>query len=205
MVKSMSNEDFVAGNHTDKYGTRNPISKALMKGFLDSAKDLFGKASPKQVIELGCGEGELAARLLEGQDAEYLGTDLSADIVEEAKSRYPHLQFQARGADDIELPDGAFDLVVACEVLEHVEDPPAVLREIKRLSSKWALVSVPREPIWRALNMVRGAYWSDLGNTPGHIQHWSRRQFISFISTELEVVEVRTPLPWTMLLCRTDR
>ena len=202
--KVMSTDDFVAGNHTDKYGTKNPISKALMDGFLGSAKELFGKAAPQTVIELGCGEGELAARLLEGQQADYLGTDLSSNIIEEAQRRYPHLKFQARGADDIALPDGAFDLVVACEVLEHVEDPPAVLREIKRLSSKWALVSVPREPIWRALNMIRGAYWGELGNTPGHIQHWGRRQFIAFIESELSVVEVRTPLPWTMLLCRTD-
>ena len=198
----MENDDFVAGNHTDKYGTKNPISRALMNGFLSSARDLYGMTNAQSVIELGCGEGELGARLLEHRAADYIGTDLSPEIIEEAQTRYPQLNFQVQGADQIIFEDNQFDLVVACEVLEHVEDPPAVLREIKRLSSKWALVSVPREPIWCALNMARGAYWGSLGNTPGHIQHWGKRAFISFVKTELEVVEVRTPLPWTMLLCR---
>ena len=36
---------------------------------------------------------------------------------------------------------------------------------------------MPREPLWRGLNMARGAYLKDLGNTPGHVNHWSKRSF----------------------------
>jgi hypothetical protein len=41
----------------------------------------------------------------------------------------------------------------------------------------------------------------DLGNTPGHLNHWTRRGFVSFLESRFEVVSVRTPLPWTMALC----
>jgi len=61
---------------------------------------------------------------------------------------------------------------------------------------------VPREPIWRILNIARGKYIGDLGNTPGHVNHWSRRGFIDLLSRRFDVVEVRSPLPWTMALCR---
>ena len=64
------------------------------------------------------------------------------------------------------------------------------------------LVSVPREPLWRALNMARGAYLTDLGNTPGHVNHWSRRGFEALLSRHGEVVETRSPFPWTMTLVR---
>ena len=52
------------------------------------------------------------------------------------------------------------------------------------------------------LNMARGAYWSELGNTPGHLNHWSKRSFVRLLSQHGEVVEVRSPFPWTMLLVR---
>jgi hypothetical protein len=59
---------------------------------------------------------------------------------------------------------------------------------------------VPREPIWRLLNMMRGKYIGSLGNTPGHLQHWSTSEFRKFVAPVFNVVEVRTPLPWTILL-----
>ncbi len=64
------------------------------------------------------------------------------------------------------------------------------------------LVSVPREPAWRALNLVRGAYPRALGNTPGHVNHWSKRGFLDLVSDYGRLVAVSSPLPWTMALVR---
>ncbi|AMP03321.1 methyltransferase -containing domain protein [Collimonas pratensis] len=44
-----------------------------------------------------------------------------------------------------------------------------------------------------------------MGNTPGHINHWSTRGFIQLISKYFDVIEVKSPLPWTMLLCQPRR
>ena len=56
--------------------------------------------------------------------------------------------------------------------------PERALAEMARVARGYLLVSVPREPLWRALNIARGAYVRDLGNTPGHLNHWSRRAFV---------------------------
>lgn len=93
-------------------------------------------------------------------------------------------------------------MIVCCEVLEHVADPEAALEILARLSRRWLLTSVPREPIWRVLNMARGKYLSDLGNTPGHLHHWSSNGFRTFIASRFDIVEIATPLPWTMILAR---
>jgi hypothetical protein len=50
--------------------------------------------------------------------------------------------------------------------------------------------------------MARGKYLADLGNTPGHLQHWSRRGFAELVGSQLEVVSVSTPFPWTMIEAR---
>ena len=104
--------------------------------------------------------------------------------------------------EQLEFADCEFELVAATEVLEHVAHPRAALDEMARVANHWLLVSVPREPLWRAVNMARGAYWSDLGNTPGHLNHWSRRAFVGLLSRYGVVTEVRSPFPWTMLLVR---
>ena len=68
------------------------------------------------------------------------------------------------------------DLVVCCEVLEHLETPDIALEKIKSLDVKYYLFSVPNEPVWRALNFHRGNSLKDLGSTPRHINHWSPKK-----------------------------
>ena len=87
-------------------------------------------------------------------------------------------------------------------VTEHVPDPEATLAEMCRVTARYLVVSVPREPLWRILNVARGAYLSRLGNTPGHLHHWSTRSVVRLLSRHGEVIETRTPLPWTVLLVR---
>jgi hypothetical protein len=51
--------------------------------------------------------------------------------------------------------------------------------------------------VFRGCNLVAGRYVRDLGNTPGHLNHWSRRGFVRFVSQVAEVQEVTSPFPWT--------
>ena len=103
-------------------------------------------------------------------------------------------------AEDLPFAAGEFDLVTAIEVLEHVPDPEHTVAEMARCAGRHMLVSVPREPLWRGLNMARGAYIKDLGNTPGHLNHWSKRSFVAMLEQHGRVVEARSPFPWTMVL-----
>jgi ubiquinone/menaquinone biosynthesis C-methylase UbiE len=100
----------------------------------------------------------------------------------------------------LQFADDEFELVAATEVLEHVTDPERALAEMARVAGRHLLVSVPHEPLWRALNMARGAYLRELGNTPGHLNHWTRRSFVRLLGQYGEVIEIRAPFPWTMLL-----
>jgi 2-polyprenyl-3-methyl-5-hydroxy-6-metoxy-1,4-benzoquinol methylase len=193
------------GNTFDKYGSSNPVVKRLMGGFHSTLDELWERAAPSSVLDVGCGEGvltvEWAERLGSGR---IVGIDLEDPKLRaewNARAR-PNLEFRAEEATHLSFSDDEFDLATAIEVLEHVPEPGATLAEMARVARGHLLVSVPREPLWRGLNMARGAYWRDLGNTPGHVNHWSKRGFVSLLSRYGTVEEARSPFPWTMLLVR---
>ena len=193
-----------AGNYYDKYHTRNPLARYLMHGFLESFDALCKRTGVDETIEVGCGEGELSMRLA-ADGIRVRASDIAADAVDEARKRAEaaglSIDYSVRSLEQMQGTEVS-PLVVCCEVLEHLDDPESGLRILESLTSRWLLVSVPREPIWRALNVMRGKYLGDFGNTPGHVNHWSARAFRSFIASRFEIVEQRNPLPWTMLLCR---
>jgi 2-polyprenyl-3-methyl-5-hydroxy-6-metoxy-1,4-benzoquinol methylase len=157
------------------------------------------------VLDVGCGEGVLVHRWAQRLgDGRVVGVDLEEESIQAgwAEHQAPNLTYRVIDSAELPFADGEFDLAAAIEVLEHVPDPERTLSEMARCASGHLLVSVPREPLWRMLNMARGAYWPALGNTPGHINHFSRRGFVRLLARHGEVVAVRSPFPWTMLLVR---
>ena len=199
-------EGTVTGNTYDKYGSSNPVVRRLMAAFEGALDELFGQADPQSLLDVGCGEGVLthqwAQRL--GDERRVVGIDLDDPALhaEWAKRTAPNLEYRVMKAENLPFADGEFDAATAIEVLEHVPDAEHTVAEMARVAKRWLLVSVPREPLWRGLNMARGAYWKDLGNTPGHVNHWSKRSFVALLSRHGEVVQARSPFPWTMLLVR---
>ena len=201
---TVDREGTVTGNTYDKYGSTNPVVRRLMSGFERTLRDLFEQADPKSLLDVGCGEGVLTAKWAARIDGRVVGIDLDDPQLhaEWAKRTAPNLEYRVMKAENLPFADGEFDAATAIEVLEHVPDAEHTVAEMARVAKRWLLVSVPREPLWRGLNMARGAYWKDLGNTPGHLNHWSKRSFVSLLSRHGEVVEARSPFPWTMLLVR---
>jgi 2-polyprenyl-3-methyl-5-hydroxy-6-metoxy-1,4-benzoquinol methylase len=202
---TVSEDGIVTGNTYDKYGSGNPVVRRLMAGFEGALDDLFLAAAPGSVLDVGCGEGVLVQKWAQrlGQ-RRVVGIDLEEESIQAgwAEHQAPNLEYRVMQAENLPFADGEFDLACAIEVLEHVPDPEHTVAEMARCAGSHLLVSVPREPLWRMLNMARGAYWRDLGNTPGHLNHWSRRSFESLLARHGEIAAVRTPFPWTMLLVR---
>lgn len=200
-----SENDIIAGNVYDKYGSSNPLVKWIMTRFDKALSELVSESSPVTIHEVGCGEGYWVLKW-KGQGFDARGSDFSRQVISIAKdnaaqNNLPTSIFTVRSIYDLDLNDSA-DLVVCCEVLEHLNSPEAGLLALKKMSPKKLILSVPREPLWSLLNMARGKYLSDWGNTPGHVQRWSVTEFQSLVAKYFKIIKVKTPLPWTMLLCR---
>lgn len=191
-----------AGNSSNKFNSPNPIGRLLMNNFIQTFGTLFSQVEANSVLEVGCGEGKMLEIMRQLTAVPISGLDMDIPILQEAQDLCPDARLILADGQHLPYPDDSFDLVVACEVLEHVPSPEQMMRELKRVGQRYCLVSVPREPIFRTMNFVRGAYVKDFGNSPGHIQHWSARAFVRLLREHFEVVTVKRPLPWTMVLCK---
>jgi SAM-dependent methyltransferase len=188
------------GNVYPKYESDHVVERWLVARFLRRLDAALPRHLPRRVLEIGAGEGAIAERVgRRFSGALVIGLDLEDDRL---VSQWRERGLPGAFADAAALPfaPDSFDLVLAIEVLEHLPDPGAALEEIRRVARGPVVMSVPREPLWRAGNLLRRRYWRKWGNTPGHVQHWGSRDFRRLVSRHLVVVGVWRPVPWTMVL-----
>ena len=206
MNKKLDASEIVTGNYFNKYQSKNILYKYVTDKFCSTLSDLLSSFDDiKTIREVGCGEGHLL-EIMNQQRAKLKASDISADCVQKAKQRAKSLKvdvsFKVSSIYDLGASDDKADLVVCCEVLEHLENPLEAIEVLAAIADPYLIISVPREPLWSVLNMARGKYWKSLGNTPGHLQRWNSRQITDLISSRFEVLEVKQPIPWTFLRCK---
>jgi ubiquinone/menaquinone biosynthesis C-methylase UbiE len=194
--------DVVIGNVTPKYTSRNPAIRWLTERWVGNLEHVLERvaeaagSSPERALEVGCGEGVIADKL-QRRWSEVVALDLPDASLRAEWGRHGGPRFLHANAHALPFDDDQFDVVVAVEVLEHLDDPVKGLREMLRVARRDLVLSVPREPIFRSCNLLAGRYVGDLGNTPGHLGHWSKRSFVRFVSAMADVREVTAPFPWT--------
>lgn len=186
-----------------KYSTPNPISQYLVNEFYTDITKCLKEIHFESLLDIGCGEGFLLksnASLLKNVNC--FAIDFDPAEVADAKKNLDFCNVSEGSVYEIYLENEAVELVICTEVMEHLEFPEKALDEIFRVTSKYVLLSVPREPLWRILNMSRGKYLSEWGNTPDHVNHWSSKTFTTFVQRHFEVLKIFNPIPWTIILAK---
>ena len=195
----------IPGNYYNKYKTKNPLVRVMMTNFHETVDSFFVRTQAKTVLDVGCGEGYTTHFLKSRHnDISICALDVEERIIALAKQLHAGIDFQQGDIHQLHFPDKSFDVVMANEVLEHLDDPEHALQEITRVAKKYCIVSVPHEPFFRIANMVRLRYIGDLGNTPGHVQNFTKKQFESLLRKHFTKVEIRTSTLWNIALCRKE-
>jgi 2-polyprenyl-3-methyl-5-hydroxy-6-metoxy-1,4-benzoquinol methylase len=185
-----------------KFQTRNPLARFLFGRFYEELGRIVSELRPGSVLDAGCGEGETLERLHGLLPCDVQGFDNNPACVEFAAARLPSYTFSAGDVYHITSASNRFDVVLCLEVLEHLDEPALALRELVRVSSRYVVVSVPNEPLFRLTNLARGKYTRRWGDHPEHRQHWNRRSLAEFLTESADVVELRTSYPWLIARCR---
>jgi 2-polyprenyl-3-methyl-5-hydroxy-6-metoxy-1,4-benzoquinol methylase len=188
-----------------KHESRNPIQRALIDNFHAKAIEMIRRAQPSTILELGCGEGYVLRALADaGIRAELTGIELDDRAAQLASERLgERATIERRDARELAADGRRFDMVMMLEVLEHIPDPAQMLPILDSLTNGWVLLSVPWEPVFRGLNLMRGKNVTRLGNDPDHVNHWGRLGFAKFVSTRFDIVTSPEVFPWTMVLARS--
>jgi ubiquinone/menaquinone biosynthesis C-methylase UbiE len=96
-----------------------------------------------RLLDVGCGPGtitsDFARRLVPGLVA---GLDASAQVIAEARRDHPGVSFITSDLYQMGFPDAAFDIVHAHQVLQHLADPVAALKEMRRVTAPGGIVAV---------------------------------------------------------------
>ncbi len=200
-VDKNSDSEQLWEHYMGKYKNPNPIARYLTNNFFHGINTLISsQPNTASILEIGCGPGESTRRILgmlNGQRFE--ASEFEQQLVDlHLENKFP-VRIQQESVYDLQRKDNEFDCVILLEVLEHLEDYERALAELFRVARDTVIVSVPNEPLWCVMNFLRGKYWSDFGNTPGHINHWPTREFANLIAKYGQVVTVLTPTPWTII------
>jgi len=188
-------------NKTDNYQkhtSKNPLKKFFIRNFFETLFSLIKNLKIETVLDVGCGEGFTLNKLKENKIGKtYEGIDYSKEAIALGRKAYPDLHIFEGNIYDLKYKDNSFDLVICSEVVEHLENPQKALKELLRVSKKYVLLSVPNEPWFWLSNYTQ---W---GIDIGHINKWSRNQFLKFIKLEsYKVLSLKTPFPWTVVLLK---
>jgi 2-polyprenyl-3-methyl-5-hydroxy-6-metoxy-1,4-benzoquinol methylase len=189
-------------NHK-KFVNPNPIQRALIGNFQRRFLTVLGSVQPQSVLEMGCGEGFLLTSIKKQfPNIPLLGQDNLDVALAAGKEIFPDLDLQHGDIYHINQPDHSWDVVIASEVLEHLDHPDAAIKEMKRVAKRYLLLSVPHEPLFRGSNLLRGRHLTRLGNHPEHINLWTRASFGKFVGQFAHVERLTGSFPWTILLAR---
>jgi ubiquinone/menaquinone biosynthesis C-methylase UbiE len=192
----------VAGNVYDKYGSSNAIVRRLVSSFLVELDALVATAAPATLLDVGCGEGIVTRRMAATSGARATGLDVDSPRLRAIWAAHPGVEYVVGDAQALPFGDDAFDVVSLVEMLQLVPDAERAVAEAARVARRAVIVTVPREPLWRILNVARGTYLRALGDTPGHVHHWSRRAIADLVAARANVDAVRSATPWTLILAR---
>ena len=206
----MDEKKIITGNFYDKYHSSNPLHNKLMSNFLKNLIAYIADNPNKReikIFETGCGEGYLAYELFkQKKNISYEGIDLDTEIIELAQKNCKNANFEVGSIYNLEkYQQNKYDYMIVSEVLEHLHEPKRALQQLVKIQTAQIIFSVPNEPIWRMLNMLRLKYLKNFGNTPGHLQHWNKNNFYKLLSQYFKIIDCKSVFPWTMALCSNIR
>jgi len=189
-----------------KYQNKNPLQRYLIRRFLETIVEMASRVKADTILDVGCAEGFVIQRLQETNSSLRIW---GIDIDEEALRRGINLGLksavQLMDAHHLGLASESFDLILCLEVLEHLPEPRQALAEMKRVTRRYVLLSVPHEPFFRAINFLRGKHIQRWGNDPEHLHCWTEPAFKRLVAEQFRILEVRHPFPWLAVLAEKSQ
>jgi ubiquinone/menaquinone biosynthesis C-methylase UbiE len=189
-------------SNDQKYNSKNPVQRFFIQRFLEKISHLVSKVDGINLLDVGSGEGHVLGKVLEKQKFQTTALDPNENALIVLKKKLPEVETKNGYIEKLPFTEDSFDVIMCCEVLEHLEDPERALSELKRVGRKHFILSVPNEPWFSWANFIRGRHVKKLGCHPEHIQKWSRKEFSEFVSRKLKIIEINQSFPWTIVLAK---
>lgn len=122
------------------------------------AIERFGVMPVRDIVDLGTADGRMLDTLHQKyRDANCIGIEYSSELVRYAKERFPHLKIIQGDIQSIPLADESSDVVIAAAVIEHLDSPSKMMREVRRILREGGiLILTSPDPFWERLAAFTG-------------------------------------------------
>lgn len=196
------NDTFAREHDIDDYYARSSILiRWIERRRLACIRKMAASRADDRILEVGCGGGHILRMF---PQCELTGVDVSGEMLRKAGRNLQGYRVELlRGElQELDLPDGGFDLVICSEVLEHTVDPEAVLGQIRRLVKPGGrvIVTFPNDPLVNRLKAVirrsgltilppfRRISW---GGDDYHLHVWTVREMRKLLSRYFAITSAR--------------
>ena len=167
--------------------TTRKITQQFVKTLLLEIKLL----KPKIILDVGCGTGYITNIISNELDSTVIGCDVDNKRIAFAHSNFGQ---EVIICDITCLPfkNDSFDLIIASEILEHINCIDEALKEIKRIAQKDIIITVPNEPFFRIANFFRGKNLTRFGNPPDHVNHYTKKTLYQLLDRYFSNISIKT-------------
>ena len=204
--------DRLAREHPiDDYYARSPLPIRLIEQKrLDIIRSFAGDVRGLDLAEVGSGGGHVLRMF---RDARLTAIDVSSVFLDTARRNLEgyDARFIKGEVDKLDLPASSFDRIICTEVLEHTQDPEAILAAIARLLRPYgvAVITVPNDPLilgLKGLARRTPVGWAlgdriEWGADEFHIHQWTPDAFAALLSRHFRITD-RSSAPFDALPIR---
>ena len=188
-------------SNAKKYTSANPFVRLAVRNFLRTICHLVGSLPGRNLLDAGCGEGYVMHILSQKQPRiSFVGIDNRMEALETARLWSPAAAYIC--ADIIKLPfrEKTFDITVCTEVIEHVVEYDETLRELRRVTSGYCILSAPWEPFFSIVRFLGGKDSLCGGKHPDHIHRFTRREITEKMAGHFRIEKITLSFPWLVIV-----
>jgi SAM-dependent methyltransferase len=190
-------------SNTKKYTSVNPLLRLAVKNFLRTISGLLEGLPARRILDAGCGEGYVLPVFLQNYPHSLIiGTDNRIEALVSARLKNPQAGFA--GADILRLPfkERVFDVVACSEVIEHITQYHEALKELRRVTAGYCVITVPYEPFFSIFRFLSGKNVLRGGKHPEHVNRFTKEEIIRELSVYFTIEKIVTAFPWLIIVCK---
>jgi len=205
---------YVYKNRSMKQIYNNPnrlvrwISRKRIKTICKMINKFSTGYSTSYILDVGCEDCFLFDNLQ--NSAMKVGLDFLSEPLFDANNNYLLVEGDA---NLLPFKNNTFDVTICSETLEHVTDPPKVLKEISRVTKNYSILSVPDDDVIlnakKMVKMFNKKSLEDLSNekVPEHINSWKSKEFIDLVKQYFDIQKIKLlPLKIiTIVVCKPKK
>lgn len=163
-------------NYYQKGVKNNFLQRLWHTHKINLAKKLIGNIKFKTCLDVGCASGFMIGEIAKTYPTSlYFGIDVYDKAIISAKKNYPLIKFKTASAEKLPFKNNSFGLILFYETVEHVENPSACLKEIKRVLKKNGALILAMDSgsflfriVWFLWENTKGKVWKDAHLHPFH-------------------------------------